>query len=86
MKIRIDELRSLVRAELLREAAGSYPNLLDAVLQNLKGADDTLTQAFEAAPEGKPRAIIMGLHQDLFNTIASFRGYVRQLKSASMKG
>jgi hypothetical protein len=58
-----------------------YDKLLDAILDGLQGTDRVIEKAHETAPSGAPKAILTGLHQDLFQTISEFRGYIKQLKS-----
>ena len=57
-----------------------YQSLLDQAMQDMLSANKTLEKAHEQAPAGAPKAIIMGLHSDVFNTIATFREYVGKLK------
>ena len=82
-KATVGQLRRLINEELARlhEDAAQYPGLLDQILRGLHGTDKTIEAAHEAAPSPESKTILVGLHQDLFNLISSFRTYIRKLKS-----
>jgi hypothetical protein len=87
MRATVGELRKLIREEhdyvrVLCELSGGegFSELLDNVMQDLAGANKKVEQAHQLAPAGTAKAIVAGLHSDLFNKISEFRGYVAQLK------
>jgi hypothetical protein len=53
---------------------------LDKALADLHHAGKRLETAHEAAPAGAAKAIVAGLHNDLFNMTSSFRSYVAEVK------
>lgn len=57
-----------------------YQSLLDQAMNDMLSVNKTLEQAHEQAPAGVPKAIIMGLHNDVFQTVTTFREYVGKLK------
>jgi hypothetical protein len=79
MKITKGQLRKIIAEELA--VGGEYQSNLDKVLGQLKQADNSLIAAHNDAPQGEARAIIAGLHQDLFQMMHDFRGYIQKLKS-----
>ena len=89
MKATTKEIRRLVREEreyleALHELFGSKPKfgkMMDAILGELQVASKHLEQAHQVAPEGTAKAIVAGLHSDLFNKVSEFRKYVGQLKN-----
>jgi hypothetical protein len=73
----------------LNELFGSTPDfskLLDGVMDDLNHAGKKVEKAHELAPAGNAKAIVAGLHSDLFNKVAEFRKYVEQLKGMAKKG
>lgn len=83
----IADVRSFVRSTLVREHAldelfgrSDFSSVLDAVLKDLLDTNKKLEKAHQLAPQGPAKAIVAGLHSDLFNTSAEFRKYVEQLK------
>jgi hypothetical protein len=93
VKTTIGELRKLVREEreragFLNELFGSRPDfsaLLDSVMQDLSDASKKVEKAHGLAPEGTARAIVAGLHSDLFNKTSEFRKHIEQLKGIVRK-
>ena len=88
MKISIRQLRVVIREEFaaldtLNELFGKkdFASALDAVLQGLADTNKKVEHAHELAPQGPAKAIVAGLHSDLFNQIGEFRKYVEKLKS-----
>lgn len=67
---------------ILRES-NEFTTYLDKVLQDLHDTGKKLEKAHELAPGGTAKAIVAGLHSDLFNKAAEFRQYVNQLKKIS---
>ncbi len=57
-----------------------YDSLLDEIMSNLMSVDKTIERAHEVAPAGASKAVLVGLHQDLFQMTHEFRTYIRQLK------
>ena len=80
MKIRLHELRRIIREEL-----SSFPAALDDSMNQLLQVNKSLEVAHQMAPEGEAKATIAGMHNDMFQKIAEFRGYVRKLKSLASK-
>jgi hypothetical protein len=88
MKVSIGQLRTVIREEYARtevvnELFGKkdFASALDAVLQGLADTNKKVEHAHELAPQGPAKAIVAGLHSDLFNQIGEFRKYVEKLKS-----
>jgi hypothetical protein len=82
MKVNVVSLRRFVREEIQRpQPVGSLSAALDAAMESFLQVNKSLESAHALAPEGEARATIAGLHSDIFNKIAEFRGYVRRLKS-----
>ena len=54
--------------------------VLDDAMRDLHSAEKKIEAAHELAPQGAARAIVAGVHSDLFNTEASFRKYFEQVK------
>jgi len=65
----------LVRSALNEAASGDS----DAIMQALKQVDDRINDAFLHAGSPRAKAILMGLHQDLFNMSGEFRKHLRQI-------
>jgi len=88
--ITIRELKQAIREELCFNEAlfggeGRYEDILDSVLRDLYDTNKKLERAHQLAPSGPSKAIVMGLHSDLFNKAAEFRKYVAQLKAMAKK-
>lgn len=88
MRTTIKELRKLIReeseysraiVELFNENT-DFGSILNDVIQDLYNTNKKIEKAHELAPQGPARAIIAGLHSDLFNQVAEFRKHVEQLK------
>ena len=88
MRTTVKELRKLIReeteyseaiAQLFSENA-DFGSILNDVLQDLFNTNKKIEKAHELAPQGPAKAIIAGLHSDLFNQAAEFRKYIDQLK------
>lgn len=96
MKTSVKELRRLIREEqeytgALDELFGigekaDFGKMLDVIMQDLANTNKKLEKAHEVAPQGTAKAIVAGLHSDLFNKIAEFRKYVEQMKGLIKKG
>lgn len=89
MLIRAGDLRKLIRERArLDELFGSndFGSVLDSVLRDLLDANRKVERAHQLAPNGPAKAIVMGLHSDLFNQVAGFRKYVEQAKAMAKKG
>lgn len=89
MKTTVGQLRRIIKEEQdLREFFSkkeTLANLLDQVLQDLQDTNRKIEKAHQIAPVGPARAIVAGLHSDLFNQTAEFRKYVAQLKTMVSK-
>jgi hypothetical protein len=91
MKTTVKQLRRLVREEreytlALNELFGigekpDFGKMLDIIMHDLYAINKKIEQAHKAAPDGTAKAIVAGLHSDLFNKIGEFRKYVVKLKS-----
>lgn len=80
-KIKVRELRNIIGRMLNEDAGvGSYVQALDDIMDAMTGADKKIEVAHSHAPEGKAKAVLVGLHQELLNQTAEFRKYIRQLK------
>lgn len=87
MKVTLGQLRSLIREEVsINELFGkpsSFAGVLDSIVNDLYGVTkkvEKAQKAHELAPGGAAKAIVTGLHSDLFNQVAEFRKYVERLK------
>jgi hypothetical protein len=90
MKISVSRLRQII-AEELRVASnkrnlleGASPELtadLDAVLNGIQAVLRSLELAHQKAPDAESKTIIAGVHSDMFNSAATARQYIRQIKS-----
>lgn len=78
-EVTLSRLLSNVQEAALPQVAG-YQSLLDQAMNDMLSVNKTLEKAHEQAPAGAPKAIIMGLHSDVFNTVATFREYLGKLK------
>ncbi len=95
MKTSIKQLRRLIHEEreyvqAMNELFGigqgpDFSKMLDSIMMDLQTTGKKLEKAHEAAPEGTAKAIVAGLHSDLFNKAAEFRKYVEQLKGLVKK-
>jgi len=94
MQVRVGDLRQLVReeheyAEALQEIFGKkqdFGGLLDQILMDLQNTNKKVEQAHQLAPQGPAKAVVAGIHSDLFNKAAEIRKYVEQLKSMARGG
>ncbi len=87
MRVRLGDLRRAIREEreyvqALNELFGKKPGLdelLKQVMEDLQATNKKIEQAHEVAPGGVAKAILAGLHSDLFNTMAEFRKHVAEV-------
>jgi hypothetical protein len=95
MKIRVGDLKQLIQEEqeysqALQELFGKkqpdFNGILDAILMDLQNLNKKVEQAHELAPAGPAKAIVVGIHSDIFNKAAEVRKYVEQLKGLAKKG
>jgi len=94
VKTTIGELRRLIReereyAEALQELFGKkvdFGGKLDQIVQNLYNINKEVEEAHKLAPQGPAKAIVAGIHSDLFNKVAEIRKYVEQLKGMAKGG
>lgn len=89
MKVTVGQFRSLVREQLQLELFGKpadFASVLDSIVSDLYGVTKKVEKAHELAPQGPAKAIVTGLHSDLFNQVAEFRKYVEQLKGLVKRG
>jgi hypothetical protein len=89
VKLTVGQLKQIIREaderEQLKEFFGSkkgssFGAVLDDILKDLYDTNKKVEKAHELAPAGPAKAIVMGLHSDLFNKVAEFRKYVEELK------
>ena len=88
MKTSVRQLRSLIREQLQLELFGGksdFSGILDGIVSDLYGVTKKIEKAHELAPQGTAKAIVTGLHSDLFNNVAEFRKYVEQLKGLAKR-
>ena len=88
MKVKVKQLRKLISEQIeLNELFGKsdFSQVLDNILQDLQNTNKKVEKAHELAPQGPAKAIVAGLHSDLFNQVAEFRKYVEQLKAMVKK-
>lgn len=83
MKVTLGQLRILIREEV---AMGDFGSVLDDVMHDLYATNKKIEKAHELAPMGPAKAIVAGLHSDLFNKVAEFRKHVEQLKQLKKRG
>ncbi len=90
MKISVKSLRKIIAEELSVHASkrnlceGASPELtadLDAVLTGIQQVLKSLEAAHQKAPDPESKTIIAGVHSDVFNTAATARQYIRQVKA-----
>lgn len=93
MKIKAGELRKLIQeeheyAQALQELFGKpdFNGLLDSILMDLQNLNKKVERVHQVAPQGPAKAIVAGIHSDIFNKAAEVRKYVEQLKSLARKG
>lgn len=94
MRATVGQIRRLIREEAQRQSTvnelfgkkADLGSVLDDVLQDLLDANKKVEKAHELAPQGPAKAIVAGLHSDLFNKASEFRKYVEQLKALVKKG
>jgi len=94
MRITVGQLKKLIKEEreyaaAIQELLGEnseFGSILDSVLSDLGATNKKIEKAHEIAPQGPARAIIAGLHSDLFNKVAEFRKYIAQLKKLAAGG
>lgn len=63
----------------------SYEEDIDGVMNGLKISLQSLEDAHPQAPDEESKAIVAGLHSDLFNAKAQARPFIQKLKSVSKK-
>ena len=93
MRVSVGDLKQLIReereyAQALQELFGSRPNfesVLDAIMTDLQSLNKKIEKAHELAPAGAAKAIVTGIHSDIFNKSAEIRKYVEQLKGLAQK-
>lgn len=94
MKTTVGALKKLIREEkeyvdALNELFGNRPDfskLLDDIMGDLQGVNKKVEKAHQFAPGGTAKAVVAGIHSDLFNKIGEFRKYVAQLKGMARGG
>ena len=67
-------------------AGARYLGALQNFLNDLYALNQKLEAVHEMAPGGPPKAVIAGIHSDLFNKIAEFRKHMDQLKGMANSG
>jgi hypothetical protein len=93
MKIKYGDLKQLIQEEreysqVLQELFGKkqdFDGALDAILMGLQDLNKKVEAAHGLAPGGAAKAIVTGIHSDIFNKAAEVRKYVEQLKSLAKK-
>ena len=80
-----EELQAALVTRRLNELFGKhdFASALGDIMQALQAAEKKVEKAHEMAPAGVAKAIVAGLHSDLFNKIAEFRDHIRKLQSLS---
>ena len=94
MKVRLGDLRRVIKeeqeyAQALQEIFGKkkdFGTTLDDIVQKLFSINKEVEEAHKLAPQGAAKAIVAGIHSDLFNKVAEIRKYVEQLKSMAKGG
>ena len=87
IRIPLKDLRKLIReeaeyAEAINELFGKKPDFgaaLKDILQDLANTNKKIEKAHELAPQGPAKAIVAGMHSDLFNKVAEFRTHIGEL-------
>lgn len=77
MKLTIRQLRGLIRETI------EAPAPIDDILPSMQAVDKKIQAAHAAVTTPEAQVMLVGMHQDLFQLISDFRGYVRQIKSKS---
>ena len=94
MKTTIGELKRLIQeereyAEALNELFGKkqdFGEMMKAIIQDLYNTNKKIEQAHQLAPAGAGKAVVAGMHSDLFNKIAEFRKHVEELMKLGKGG
>jgi len=74
MKLTVRQLRHLIR-----EAVEQAP--IDDILPGMQAVDKKIQAAHAVVSTPEAQVMLVGMHQDLFQLISDFRGYVRQIKA-----
>lgn len=72
--------RIAAKISRVKLASEEYEQKLDQFIGRLGDIDKSLGGILNDASNPESKAIIMGLHQDLFQLISDFRAHVRKLK------
>jgi hypothetical protein len=88
MQVKLGDLRKVIREEMeyaqaINEIFGKkqdFGGMLDQIVQHLFNINKEVEEAHKLAPMGPAKAIVAGIHSDLFNKVAEIRKYVEQLK------
>lgn len=76
-----EDLERLSEENDAKTVESSYEENLDNVMNGLKLSLDGLEDAHPQAPDEESKAIVAGLHSDLFNAKAQARPFLMKLKS-----
>ena len=93
MRVKVGDLRRLIHEELERDhvineffgGKADFGKMITEFLEQLWKLNERLNDVHKAAPPGPAKAIVAGMHSDLFNKIAEFRDHVKQLKGLTKK-
>lgn len=91
MKTTVGQLKRLIQeerehAEAVNEIFGKkadFGSMMKDVLQDLYDTNKKIEQAHSLAPQGPAKAIVAGMHSDLFNKVAEFRKHIEELMKLS---
>ncbi len=94
MKVRYGDIKRMIREEreyslALQEIFGKKPDfagILDKIMADFQNLGKEVEEAHKLAPQGAAKAIVAGIHSDLFNKGAEIRKYVEQLKRMAQGG
>jgi len=75
MRITARELRLLIREALENSQA------IDEILPSMQAVAKKIQAAHSNVSIPESQATLVGMHQDLFQLMHDFRGYVRQIKA-----
>ena len=84
----LQEIFGMGKKKVSGEAMGSahFAGALDKFMEDLFGLNKQVEELHKVAPQGPAKAIVAGIHSDLFNKAAEIRKYVEQLKTMAKKG
>jgi hypothetical protein len=84
MSLKLERIALCVAAR--RSASSEYEEMLDDFMDRLADADRFLNVVQNNTSSSEGKAIVTGIHQDLFQFIADARSWTRKLKFMERSG